>query len=286
MIPGADRSSKFTFEFISHETSHQWWGDLVLWRSYQDQWLSEGFADYSGLLYTQFRDKTSSEKDLIKLARDDLKAPPRTLTGVGPGRLVDVGPLIMGRRLNSRETLGAYTALTYKKGSLVLRMLHFLFTDPQTGDGKPFFDMMSEFVSDHKNGAASTQQFFALAGERFQKTPLAKKYGLKDLNWFYRQWVLQSYLPSYHLAYRIEDAPGGGAMLVGDLYQDVVPDSEHWFMPLPLLLHLPGGKIARGTVAALGVKTVVKISLPARPEKVELDPELWVLSDKTTASKQ
>jgi hypothetical protein len=286
MIPKADRANMYTYSFISHETSHQWWGDLVLWRSYRDQWLSEGFADYSGLLYTQKRDKTSSEKDLIKRARDNLKNPPRNLTGLGQGRLVDVGPLIMGHRLNSRETFGAYTALTYEKGSLVLRMLHFLFTDTQTGEGQAFFDMMSEFVREHKNGTASTEQFFALAGERALKTPLGQKYGYKNLDWFLRQWVMQSYLPSYRLEYHIEDAPGGGAMLVGTVFQDGVPDSEQWFMPLPLVIHFPGGKMARGTIAAYGAKAPVKVKLPQKPEKVELDPDLWVLSDKTSISKQ
>lgn len=286
MIPKADRADMYTYSFISHETSHQWWGDLVLWRSYRDQWLSEGFADYSGLLYTQRRDKASSEKDLIKRARDNLKNPPRNVTGLGQGRLVDVGPLIMGHRLNSRETFGAYTALTYEKGSLVLRMLHFLLTDTQTGDGQAFFDMMSEFVREHKNSTASTEQFFALAGERAQKTTLGQRYGYKNLNWFFRQWVVQSYFPSYRLEYHVEDAPGGGAMLVGTVFQDGVPDSEHWFMPLPLVIHLPGGKIARGTIAAYGAKAPVKVKLPQQPEKIELDPDLWVLSDKTSVSKQ
>jgi hypothetical protein len=286
MIPKTDRADKYTYSFVSHETSHQWWGDLVLWRSYRDQWLSEGFADYSGLLYTQKRDKTSSEKELIKRARDNLKNPPRNLTGIGQGRLIDVGPLIMGHRLNSRETFGAYTALTYGKGSLVLRMLHFLFMDTQTGDDKLFFDMMSEFVQEHKNGMASTEDFFALAGERAQKTPLGQKYGYKNLNWFLRQWVMQSYFPSYRLEYHVEDVPGGGAMLEGTLFQDGVPDSEQWFMPLPLVIHFPGGRLARGTIAAHGAKTLAKLKLPEKPEKVELDPELWVLSDKTSATKQ
>ncbi len=95
MIPGTDRADYRTYSFIAHETSHQWWGDMVLWRSYRDQWLSEGFAEYSGMLYTQLRDKTHSEKELIEHARYELKMPPSTLTGIGHGRLVDVGPLVM-----------------------------------------------------------------------------------------------------------------------------------------------------------------------------------------------
>ena len=43
---------------MSHETAHQWWGNIVAWRSYRDQWLSEGFAEYSGVLYTAIRAKS------------------------------------------------------------------------------------------------------------------------------------------------------------------------------------------------------------------------------------
>lgn len=286
MIPGADSANYRTYSFIAHETSHQWWGDQVLWRSYRDQWLSEGFAEYSGMLYVQLRDKTSSEKELVERARYELKMPPGTLTGVGHGRLVDVGPLVMGHRVESRETLGAYTALTYEKGALVLRMMHFLFTDPQTGDGKPFFDLMSDFVQRYKDSTATTDQFFAVANEHLKNTPLARKYGYKDLNWFYRQWVTQTYLPSYELAYHIERDADGSVILKGDLFQKGLPENENWFMPLPLLLHFQGGTIGRGTVAVLGAHTPINLKLPQLPEKVELDPELWILSEKTATVKQ
>lgn len=286
MIPATDTANYRTFSFIAHETSHQWWGDMVLWRSYRDQWLSEGFAEYSGMLYVQLRDKTHSEKELIQRARDELKLPPVTLTGIGHGRLVDVGPLVMGHRVESRETGGAYSALTYEKGALVLRMMHFLFTDPQTGDGKAFFDVMSDFVRRYKDSTATTDQFFAVANEHLKNTPLAQKYGYKDLIWFYRQWVTQTYLPTYELLYHIEKDPTGNAILKGDLIQKGLPENETWFMPLPLILHFQGGKIARGTVAAYGAHTPISIKLPQSPEKVELDPELWILSDKTSTAKQ
>jgi Peptidase family M1 domain len=286
MIPGTDRADYRTYSFIAHETSHQWWGDMVLWRSYRDQWLSEGFAEYSGMLYVQRRDKTHSEKELIDRARYELKMPPATLSGIGHGRLVDVGPLVIGHRVEGRETRGAYSALIYEKGALVLRMMHFLFTNPQTGDGQPFFDLMSDFVKRYKDSTASTEQFFAVANEHVKSTPLAQRYGYKDLAWFYRQWVTETYLPSYELSYHIEGDSGGGAILKGELSQTGLPESEDWFMPLPLVAHFRGGKIARATVAVHGVHTPLNIKLPEPPEKVELDPELWILSEKTSTVKR
>lgn len=286
MIPATDSSNYHTFSFIAHETSHQWWGDMVLWRSYRDQWLSEGFAEYSGMLYVQQRDKTSNEKQLIERAQRELKDPPVTLTGIGHGRLVDVGPLIMGHRVEGRETRGAYSALIYKKGALVLRMMHFLFTDPATGDGRPFFDLMTDFVKRYKNSTASTEQFFAVANEHIKSTALSQKFGYKDLNWFYRQWVTQAYLPSYELSYHMENDATGSAILKGELIQSGLPEGEDWFMPLPLELHFRGGKMGRVNIAARGAKTPINIKLPEVPEKVELDPAMWVLSEKTSVVKR
>ena len=117
-------------------------------------------------------------------------------------------------------------------------------------------------------------------------TRLAQKYGYTDLNWFYRQWVTQTYLPSYELSYHFEADTTGGGILKGELLQKGIPESEKWFMPLPLLLHFHGGEIARSTVAVLGARTPISIKLPQAPEKVELDPSLWILSDKTSTTKQ
>ncbi|MBI2794908.1 MAG: hypothetical protein HYX66_09710 [Ignavibacteria bacterium] len=50
----ADDNDFFTEQFIAHEGAHQWWGSNVDFKSYRDHWLSEGFADYSALMYSQF----------------------------------------------------------------------------------------------------------------------------------------------------------------------------------------------------------------------------------------
>jgi hypothetical protein len=272
------------FALIAHEASHQWWGNIVGWRSYRDQWLSEGFAEYSGVLYTGFRMKGKSVRDLIKEMRDSLLSPPETDAGIAGGKLYEVGPLILGQRLSSRRSQGAYEALIYNKGALVLRMLHFLFTNPGTGDGQAFFDMMKDFVNRYRNFSASTEQFAQVAGEHFARSPIARKYGIKDLNWFFSQWVWQTALPTYRLEYSIVDQPGGKALLKGMVFQENAPDN--WAMPLPVVLKFGENQFASGTILARGPQQPVSIELFNKPQSVELDPGLWVLSEKTSTRKQ
>ncbi len=278
-IPPTDRASKYVYAFVSHETAHQWWGNVVAWRSYRDQWLSEGFAEYSALLYTAKRDNAKAQRDLMSQMRERLKGVPVTTVGVGKGRLYDVGPIILGHRLNTSKTFGAYQALIYNKGALVLRMLHFLFTNPANGDGQPFFDMMSDFVNRFRNKSASSDDFRAVANEHFVRTPLARKYQLKDLDWFFSQWVHQTTFPSYRLEYQLNDQADGSVMLTGTLFQDNTPDK--WFMPLPLFMDFGSNQSATGTVHGLGKQTPVSIKLPRRPVKVQLDAFDWILSEKT-----
>lgn len=282
-IPNADSARKGTFVFISHETAHQWWGNIVAWRSYRDQWLSEGFAEYSGLLYMRLRtNKQGDLEELLSAKRNSLKAAPRTQTGVGKNRVNDIGPIILGRRLRSSRSMNAYSTLTYNKGAMVLRMLHFLFTDPSTGDGQPFFEMMKDFVERHRNSSATTESFMQVASEHFVRTPIAKKYGVKDLTWFFRQWVYQTHLPAYRMEYQTQQQPDGSVAVQGVVYQDNAP--ADWFMPLPLVFEFDKNQRATGTVHAYGPKTPFNIKLPMKPKKVELDPQMWVLSEKTSTS--
>jgi aminopeptidase N len=282
MLPPADNSNDpHTFVFLSHETAHQWWGNVVAWRSYRDQWLSEGFAEYSGMLYAALRgNRPEIGPALFREAREALRATPRTSLGVAKGRLEDIGPIILGHRLNTSRSFGAYQALIYKKGALVLRMLHFLLSNPASGDDKPFYAMLADFVERYRNGYASTDDFFKVAGEHFARSPIGQKYSLRDLSWFENQWVMQSDLPSYTLEYTLKDQPDNSVMLSGTIRQDGVPDS--WQMPLPILLSFANNQVARTTVRASGPSATFELKLPAKPLKVELDPASWVLAEKVT----
>jgi Peptidase family M1 domain len=281
-IPNADSATLPVFAFIAHETAHQWWGNIVAWRSYRDQWLSEGFAEYSGMLYASKRATTKDAlRTLLREAREDLVRPPATLTGIGKGRLVDIGPVVLGHRLNSSKSFGAYQALIYQKGAYILRMLNFLLADPARPDDEaPFKRMMSEFVARHRDGTASTDDFFRVAGTHFANSPIARKYGLSDLNWFYRQWVTRTEYPSYALEYELKPQPDGKVIVAGTVAQAGVP--ADWAMPVPIVFTFSGNQVARTTVLARGASSTFELSLPMKPSKVELDPDAWVLAEKVT----
>lgn len=278
-IPNTDRATKYTYAFLAHETAHQWWGNIVTWRSYRDQWLSEGFAEYSGVIYTGLRDKSANK--LIDDMRQSLKDPPYNNLGLpGKGRLNDVGPLILGRRLETRKTYGAYSALVYNKGALVLRMIHFLMTDPASGNGQAFFDMMKDFVNRYRDKVASTDDFRKVANEHFARAPIAQKFGLKNLDWFFQENVYSTVFPSYKLDYSVGTGPDGSVMVSGNVTQENAPDN--WFMVLPVVFKFAEGKFAYGALRSYGPKTPFQMKLPMTPVSLELDPHRWVLSEKTS----
>ncbi len=83
---GLKDGPELTDFFRAHESSHQWWGHRVGWKSYHDQWLSEGFADFSGILYVQYRENMKEalnqwRKEKEKLRRKDQLGHTRTVLG-------------------------------------------------------------------------------------------------------------------------------------------------------------------------------------------------------------
>ena len=72
---------------------------MVGWESYHDQWLSEGFADFSASLYLQF-----TEKKPDKYLKFWESARKRIIDKNNFGRRADdAGPVWMGLRLESLQ---------------------------------------------------------------------------------------------------------------------------------------------------------------------------------------
>jgi hypothetical protein len=283
---GMDEANRDVFSLIARETSRQWWGGVVTWRSYRDQWLSDGFAQYAGMMYTGFIQNPKSEKELIKTARFNMEQFASGVKG-NMGKVAVSGPLIFGSRLSTRLTSNVSNTLINNKGPLVMRMLHFLFSDtsvPGKKADQAFVDMLADFVDRFKGQeqAATTDDFIQVAGEHFERTPMARRLGLKNLDWFFSQWVFEAKYPSYRLEYSIVDE-GGKTFLTGNLIQENA--GPNWVMPMPVVLKI-NGQQGQVMVLANGPDNPVKIALPGKPESVELDPDLWIFSEKTITKKK
>ena len=87
-------------------------------------------------------------------------------------------------------------------------------------------------------------------------------------------------MPSYEFEYSLQDQPDGKVLLTGTVTQKHVP--ENWFMVLPVVMSFGGNQEARGTVHAYGPSTKIQIRLPARPKKISLDPDHWIISENTS----
>ena len=100
---------------MAHELAHQWWGNMVGWTSYRDQWLSEALADYASALY---------RKRLAAHDGDLFPRPGLVDAWTYFGRPVEaLGPVTLGLRLSSSFSDEAYHAIVYDKGSMVFAML-------------------------------------------------------------------------------------------------------------------------------------------------------------------
>ena len=98
---------------MAHELAHQWFGNLVTMSSWQDVWLSEGFATWLGSKIADQDQPELRRKVFAAASRDRIMAADAP-ANARPVRLV----------FSSREEMrGVYDRLVYEKGAGVLRML-------------------------------------------------------------------------------------------------------------------------------------------------------------------
>jgi hypothetical protein len=176
---------------IAHEVAHQWWGNLVGWRSYRDQWISEAAATYSALLYARNR---------LGFGPAELRSGPTKgwqsalLRPLPDGRPVEsVGPVVLGTRLFSSVTMAAYYPIVYKKGAVVLDMLARLYGEPV------FVEILGRLVQAAADRSIATEDFLLLL----------ERIGGTDLDWFGSQYVYGTGLPEIEYDYRFEPIPDG-----------------------------------------------------------------------------
>ncbi len=261
----------FVQEVTPHEVAHQWWGHAVGWASYHDQWLSEGFAEFSAGIFLQHAVGPNWRKDYIDFCeRLRQRILEKSSFGIAPN---DAGPLWMGMRLISPRTENAYQNVTYPKGAYVLQMLRSIMYGPEDGD-KAFIAMMHDFVESHRDRPATSESFRQIAEKHMTQTmDLTHN---RRLDWFFNEWVYGTQVPRYHFDYELTPAEGNKTRLHMTITQSDV--DEQFAMPVPIFADFGKGMLRIGQAVMIGSSSrSMDVVLPAQPKKVALNAYKGIL---------
>ena len=242
-----------------HEVAHQWWGHIIGWDSYHDQWMSEGFAEFSASLYVQFiRGNDKFVEFWEDLRKQIVEASPATRDR----KPYTVGPVTQGYRLNNGKTGGVARFLIYPKGAYILHMLRMMMYSPQKGGDQRFQEMMKDFVKTHFNQPVSTEDFKAIVEKHM--TPEMNVTGNGKMDWYFNQWVYGTQVPAYKFEYKM----ASDGTLSGKVTQSGV--SDDFVMLVPLYVDMGKGWAKLGAARMTGNTSIeIKdLKLPAVPKRV------------------
>jgi aminopeptidase N len=158
------RENSGTPEYVvAHELSHQWFGDSVSLKQWQDIWLNEGFASYAEYLWTEhIQDREAMDDGIRDLYREMSRLQTRATTTLG--------------KPSVRTLFGQNV---YLRGGLTLHALRV-----KVGD-EAFFRILRAYTDQYRNSNASTDDFIATA----------EKVSGKDLKSFFNGWLYDMKLP-------------------------------------------------------------------------------------------
>ncbi len=269
-------SEHFTDIVPYHELAHQWWGNVVSWQSYRDQWISEGVANYIALLFADTRKDSAHEHELelwLDRYRKDLLA-----KMVDKDQIVDsAGPLALGYRLRSSQDPQGYEQITYPKGTWVFHMLREMLRDPRAADPDARFTaLLRGLVESHRNSPMSTADL-QRAVEKIM-TPTMDIEGDRSMDWFFDEWVRSTGIPHYKVEFTASRR-GDGYVVKGVLHQSGVPNN--FVESVPLYATRAAGKPELlGHVVAGGSQTSFQFVTSVPPKRLLIDPESTILCQK------
>ncbi len=265
----------FTDVVPFHEVAHQWWGNVVGWSSYQDQWIDEAISEYLAL---QFADSQKNQdhplntwlthyrKRLITKAEGEDRAP------------ADIGPVIAGRRLISSHSPDAYNVVVYAKGTWIMHMLREMLRQPAGASGKDpdarFIGLLHTLVSKYARKELTTADL-----QREVEAVMIPRMALEgghSMEWFFDEYVRGTGIPHYKVQFTSHGSEKG-FQIRGKLLQDGVPRSFIAPVPIYATTPIPGRTIYLGTVVTTGDETNFTFTSAIQPHKLLIDPHMTLL---------
>jgi len=265
-------------QVLVHETAHQWWGDLVLWKSYRDQWISEGLANYASLLMLEQQNPAQFRQVLEKYRRDLLS---KNKDGEW---LRDAGPVTLGQRLESSHFPGGYEAISYERGTWLFHMLRSMLRDSEAASHsrkaranpeEPFFRGLRKIRERYAGKSISTEELVEVFEEELPRPLWYEK--RPKLDWFLEGWIEGTAIPELETREIRIAEKNGVTTVTGMIVQKDVP--EDLVTAVPVYAATAGnGLVFLGEVLADGRETGFRLTAPSGARKIVLDPKQTILS--------
>ena len=253
-----------------HEVAHQWWGNVVGWSAYRDQWIDEALSNYMALLFAD-NQKNANHSLRVWLTRYRQRLVEKLPGAEQPPS--EIGALDLGNRLTSSKSPEGFEQIIYAKGSWVIHMLREMLRQPGTKDPDARFVALLHTL-------AGKYAYRALSSADLQReieavmTPGMDLEGGHSMEWFFEDWVRGTGVPHYRVEFSVHHSEKG-FVVRGKLFQTGVPRS--FIAPVPLYANTGGHSTQLGVVVAAGPETSFHFATQSAPNKITIDPRMTLL---------
>ena len=242
------------FGLVSHEIAHQWFGNAITERDWDDVWLSEGFATY----FTHLCEEHYLGREVMVAG---LK---RDITTILNAEKASPDTPVIHRNLSDMGQV--LNRFVYQKGGWVLHMLR-----GRIG-ANAFWTGIREYYRRYQNQSASTDEFRQVM-EQASGT---------DLREFFTQWLNRSGVPKIDGTWQYDAA---AKRVTVALAQTAAGDPFR--LPLEIGIVTTPGALPRIEKAELTGRTgTFMFASDAAPVSVTLDPNTWLLFEAGAFTKQ
>jgi len=235
---------------VAHEVAHQWFGNAVTERDWDDVWLSEGFATYFTHLYVEHY---SGRDAMAAGLRRDIA------TILEAGRASPDTPVVHRNLDDMRRVLNRFV---YQKGGWVLHMLRGLVGAEQFRAG------IRDYYARFMNANASTADL----------RHVMEQVSGRDLGWFFTQWLNRPGVPRLDGSWRYD-----GAARRIEVTVTQTAAGPPYRLPLEVgVIAVPGAVPQITPVELTGATLSFTIPSEAPPADVVLDPFTRLLFERGT----
>lgn len=235
-------------DLVSHETAHQWFGDLLTCRSWSNAWLNEGFATYFEALYGEHA--FGKDHFNYEIYHDQQEV-------IGADRS-QRRPTVYDRY---NDPVDVFSVYIYPRGADILNMLRGIIGD------QLFFKALKYYVHDFQHKNVDTHDFANAVRE-------ATGY---NLNWFFDEWAYKGGHPVFDVDYSYDDSL---RLLTLHVTQTQKVDSltPVYRMPVGIYVVTPSQKINK-TIWVDSLSSTYMFNIDAKPLMVNFDEGNYLLKE-------